>query len=278
MARIQIKYLFLSTLLLIGIQTAFAQSVWNGTANTAWYNASQSVFTITTAEQLAGLAKLVNSGNDFRNKTVKLGRDIRLNDTTNWQNWAGKPPAKKWIPIGTRKLTGPVTAITTIDSLFNGKFDGNGFIVSGVYINSSNDYQGLFGVTNIDGYIENLGVVASYIQGKGYIGGLVGYNRGTINVSYYIGMILGETSVGGLVGFNRGGGVIGNSSSSGVVMGIYDVGGLVGSNGGRGTIINCRSAGTVGGGFNINELVGKNEGEVIESYSTSKVIEIPSGQ
>ncbi|MCL2281985.1 MAG: hypothetical protein FWC26_01545 [Fibromonadales bacterium] len=53
------KLSILSTLLIgcVGIQTIFAQpATWNGTADTDWYSASENAFTITTAEQLAGLA------------------------------------------------------------------------------------------------------------------------------------------------------------------------------------------------------------------------------
>jgi hypothetical protein len=35
-----------------------ASPAWDGTADTAWYNDSQTEFTITTPEQLAGLAEL----------------------------------------------------------------------------------------------------------------------------------------------------------------------------------------------------------------------------
>jgi beta-lactamase class D len=75
-------------LLILAQTTAFAQAIWNGKADTKWYNDSLSEFIITTPEQLAGLAKLVNNGNNFMRKTVKLGANIMLNDTANWRNWA----------------------------------------------------------------------------------------------------------------------------------------------------------------------------------------------
>ena len=48
----------------IGVQTVSAQALWDGTADSAWYKSdtSASAYTISTAEELAGLAKLVNSG------------------------------------------------------------------------------------------------------------------------------------------------------------------------------------------------------------------------
>ena len=55
-------------------------SVWDGSTDTKWYtqNSKASVFEISTAEQLAGAAKLVNSGTDFSGKQIILRRDINL--------------------------------------------------------------------------------------------------------------------------------------------------------------------------------------------------------
>ncbi|HAA25917.1 MAG TPA: hypothetical protein DCE11_07365 [Ruminiclostridium sp.] len=82
--------------------TAFAAGdpeIWNGTADTSWYDPSASEYTLTTAEELAGLAQLVNNKiHDFTNKTIKLGADIVLNDTSNLQNWGTTPPANTWTP------------------------------------------------------------------------------------------------------------------------------------------------------------------------------------
>jgi hypothetical protein len=211
-----------------------AQSIWNGTADTAWHNASQTKFTITTPEQLTGLAKLVNGGNNFEGKTVKLQTNIILNDTANWQNWANEPPANKWTPIG------------NWDSKFNGIFDGNGFAVSGVYIDESDDLQGFFGFSQ--GIIKNLGVTASYIKGKDIVGGLSGTNeRGIISNCYSTAWVTGEKSlVGGLVGTNNGS--ISNSYSLGKVTGIAEskfIGGLAGRN--LGLISNSYSAALVTG-------------------------------
>ena len=65
---------------------------WNGTSDKSWYKDDTDSFTITTAEQLAGLAELVNDGNKFENKTIKLGADIYLNPDDNKK-------ARKWTPI-----------------------------------------------------------------------------------------------------------------------------------------------------------------------------------
>ncbi|MCL2283610.1 MAG: hypothetical protein FWC26_09885, partial [Fibromonadales bacterium] len=214
-------------LLMIGVQTALAQTIsWQDSANTDWYSDSETEFTITTAKQLAGLAKLVNEANDFAGKVVKLGQNIILNDTINWQNWAISPPPISWVPIGKMVID---ASYNYFYYTFNGTFDGNGFVVSGVYINNSSyDNQGLFGYTSSEARIKNIGVVASYIKAKETVGGLVGYSQGKVSNSYFMGNVSGTSTVGGLVGYNQG--LINNSYSVGTVAGTEDVGGLVGYN------------------------------------------------
>lgn len=85
---------FLSLFLLGGfLPKAEAQAIWDGTADITWYTAGQSSFDISTAEQLAGVAQLVNNqGVTFNGVTLNLTSNIWLNgeqDSTN-----------NWIPIG----------------------------------------------------------------------------------------------------------------------------------------------------------------------------------
>jgi len=195
------------------------------TTNFAWYSRDTTVteFTISNAKELMEFAGLVNCGNSFYSKTVKLGANIMLNDTANWRNWKKKPPANEWEPI---------------DS-FGGTFYGKGYVICGVYINGLDNKQGLF--KTINGTIKNLGVVASYIKGKNFVGGLVGKNNGIISDSYFMGTITGENKVGGLVGGN--GGKIVNSHFIGDVTGSGNVGGLMGGSAKK--IINSYSKGTI---------------------------------
>ena len=136
-----------------------AQTIWNGTFDTTWYtnNKNATSYTITTAEQLAGLAQLVNGNANngtyyMSGKTITLGANIMLNDTTNWQNWATSAPANTWTVIGNNS------------NPFYGTFNGAGYVVGGGYINNESDNQGLFGYVG-SGVIRNLGVVASYVKG-----------------------------------------------------------------------------------------------------------------
>jgi hypothetical protein len=254
-------------IMLIMVQTLFAQTIWDGTADTTWYTDDKSAteFTITTAEQLAGLARLVNGSDDndtysMYGKTIKLGASIMLNDTADWEDWVTNPPANEWVAIGTNK------------NRFLGAFDGSNYVVSGVYINSESDNQGLFGYISTSAEIKNLGVIASYVKGKKYIGGLIGYNFGgkVIN-SYFIGTVTGGGNVvGGLVGYN--GGTISDSYFTGTVMGKDYVSGLAGENYRECKISNSYSTGMVMGEDVVGGLVGYNGGAISDSYSTSTVI------
>ena len=227
---------------------------------------------ISTAEELIEFAKLVNDGDDFLCKTVKLSANIMLNDTTDWQSWGEggllvnhpiTSPANTWTSIGHSR-----------NRSFNGTFDGNGFVVSGVYTRLTG---GFFGWLDSNGTIENLGVVASYIGYKNYVGGLVNLNYGKISNSYFIGLVYGDANVGGLVGDNNS--TINNSYSSGTVLGTRNnVGGLVGVN--SGTINNsysnsaAKGATILGGaiaGDRVGGLVGCNASLINNSYSSGIV-------
>lgn len=62
--------------------TAFAadtMDTWDGTADTSWYDENKTEFHLQTAEQLAGMAKLVNDNTaNFKDKTVYLDNDLDL--------------------------------------------------------------------------------------------------------------------------------------------------------------------------------------------------------
>ncbi|MCL2283702.1 MAG: T9SS type A sorting domain-containing protein [Fibromonadales bacterium] len=218
--------------------TTFQQNNWIDEADYSWYLYTLSEFTITTPEQLAGLAYIVNEGHEsFSNKKIMLGNDISLNNTDSWQDWATATFAeiKLWTPIGTAA------------NPFKGTFEGNGFTVSGIYIDNTNDNQGLFGVAS-GGKIEKLGVVASYVKGNNNVGGLLGNGNTAIQYCYSMANVAGASNIGGLAG-NRGSGAITQSYATGNVTGTSNVGGLTG--GGTGTITGSYyNSETLGGGSN----------------------------
>ena len=281
--------------------TLHAQWFQNFVPDTTWYtnNTFPATFTITTAEQLAGLALLVNGSSnnrtfDFEGKTIRLGNDIMLNDTTNWKQWGNNASAREWQPIGAYLwMSG-----NHVYREFRGTFDGNGHKISGVYINMTTDTAtiirghvvrsgnlGLFGTVGQGGEIKNLGVVASFVNGNaGNIGGLAGQNGGIIINCYSAANVIGHDAVGGLVGRNRdinwnNGNIIGSYATGNVTAtganfwhSNAPVGGLVGVCGG-GNIVNSYATGNVTGmRGSAGGLVGdKQSGSITNSYATGNV-------
>ena len=116
---------------------AWGQINWIDEADINWYNDSESSFKISTPEQLAGLAQLVNGGNTFEGKTITLANDIVLNEGVLKENGELNGDGsnfKQWTPIG----EGFQRSDTYLFFFqFKGTFDGNGHTVSGIYINNS---------------------------------------------------------------------------------------------------------------------------------------------
>ncbi|MCX5634346.1 MAG: hypothetical protein NTW55_00695 [Planctomycetota bacterium] len=154
---------------------------------------------------------------------------------------------------------------------FTSIFDGTGHIIRHVEINTpDSDFVGLFGYVNTGGQVKNLGVKEATVQGRHYVGGLVGFDAGTITTCSATGHVTGTGSyVGGLVGYQYAG-TIATCSTTGTVSGNYDVGGLVGNNFG-GTITDSYATDIVSGVNYIGGLMGYNyQGKVIRCYSTGK--------
>jgi len=89
-------------------------------------------------------------------------------------------------------------------SQFRGTFNGNGYAVSNLYINQTEDEPtGLFGST-FQGTIKNVNLVNVNINGRLCVGGLIGSANGTNIENCTIsgnGLIKGRKYVGGLVGY-----------------------------------------------------------------------------
>ena len=138
---------------------------WDGTADTSWYNDTDTEFSLSTAEQLAGLAKLVDDGNNFAGKTIKLTSDLDL--YAKGEN--GEPIC--FNPIGSYRT----------DRAFQGTFDGNGHTIENLNQNTwalDNGYYygdlglGLFGKVE-DATIKNLTMDNASISGESAIVGIV---------------------------------------------------------------------------------------------------------
>ena len=131
---------------------------------------------------------------------------------------------------------------------YSGTFDGNNKTVSGLYFNGDSTCIGLFGSSESDGNIKNVGVVDSYFKGNDYVGGVCGNNAGTITNCYNAGnltAIESSATVGGICGYNNGGTVT-NCYNTGTVTAtgsVASVGGVCGCS--IAPISNCYNIGTV---------------------------------
>ncbi len=193
----------------------------------------------------------------------ELTKDLDFNDpdsydlVTNritWTTGAG------WQPIGDSS------------NAFSSQFSGNGFTISNLTIDRSGTGEvGLFGHTSSGAQIAGVVLLNVDIVGDFDVGGLVGWNEGTITNSYATGSVLGGVQVGGLVGFNNRGSIT-NSYATDSASGVVRIGGLVGWN--EGTIMNSYATGSVSGVVRIGGLVGfNNRGSITNSYATGFVSE-----
>jgi uncharacterized repeat protein (TIGR02543 family) len=164
-----------------------------------------------------------------------------------------------WTPIGQEEA-------------FQGKFDGQGYAIHGLSINSDSNYTGLFGAIGSTGVIENLTIDGAELLGGSNVGVLAGGNQGSINhVHIKNASVSGSVNVGGLVGQNSS--LINNSSSAANITGNeFYIGGLVGYNHSGSAIANSHASGNITGPSNTGGLVGQNAASTItNSYALGQV-------
>ena len=183
-------------------------------------------------------------------------------------------PANTWTAIGTNRIN---------NNGFCGVFNGDGYAVRGIYINTQESYQGLFGNSGGGSIIANLGVAESYIYGDTYVGGVVGYNGagyndveysgGTVTNCYNTGSVTGKDHVGGVAGINED--TVTDCYNVGSINGNKYVGGVVGGNSWDDTVTDCCNTGIVTGKDYVGGVVGYNAygtSAVTDCYNTGIVI------
>ena len=172
------------------------------------------------------------------------------------KGWSLSEEREGWPPIGSN-IKG-----------FNASFDGNGHTIFNLFIDRQDENAvGLFAVLTVHGEVGQVGLVDVNVTGKRGVGGLVGYNRGSIMGSRAMGKVSGWLEIGMLVGSNSTN--ITDSYAAGNVSGDWQVGGLVGGN--RGTIIGSHAACEVKGGTTVGGLAGINQGLIDKSHGTGDV-------
>ena len=215
----------------IGIKDAYAEITYeyNGADTTVETNHfSKTDMQIKYKEELEYFRNKVNGGKTYEGETITQIEDIDLQGSA----------SNLWTPIGSSET-----------KTFKGTYDGKNHKIDNLYINSSLNYQGLFGYSM--GNIKNLGIETGSITGgnkNAYIGALIGLNDGgTIENCY--------NNINIKVKARETGGICGNHAS--------------------GTIKQCYNSGNItvtetvayGGVFGIS-------GSVPLKKNTSKIIEL----
>ena len=215
---------------------------------------SNGSYTVTSADGLMNIAKLVNGGKTDIN--ITLTADIDLT-------------GKNWTPIG-----------TSFSNKYTGTFDGGGHTIKGLTVTTNDQFVGLFGSIGYAGTVKNVmmeDVQITSNRSSGFAGGVAGYSDGTIENCSVSGSVSGTVYVGGVVGAQWNGSITGCSSSA-TVKGTVYVGGVAGQTNGGATLTACYATGNViieiapkknisGGG-----LVGTNGGKGVRAcYATGNV-------
>lgn len=228
----------------------YDKASWDSDVNIT-LNYSGSTVYVSSADELAQVAYLVNNGNDFYGKTVVLTGNISLYANDDLDPNDGVAEKLPWTPIG------------TFANPFRGSFNGNGCTISGLNIRnydnsvdgSQTNFAGLFGCVQDSDFIGNVNLSDIHIScnidnvgGEGEIGpaigALIGSDYGSdeehnMDVSGVTVSGLTVTSVskylGGIMGYGLNG-VISGCSVSGMDMRpdeASQVGGIIGLQHGR---------------------------------------------
>lgn len=161
--------------------------------------------------------------------------------------------------------------------IFAGNFDGNGYTIKGLHITAEGSNIGLFRYLEEGGVIKNLHVEGTItLSGdRANVGGIVGYNKGTLENVGFSGIIESRETVGGLVGFNGDSGIIRDASFDGTIDGESKVGGITGYNAGSvaGSInkSNVNAKSDTSASIDVGGIAGFNIGIIDDSENTGNI-------
>ena len=228
---------------------SYRDTSWSGSGT------SGSPYLITSAQELAGLAYMVNNGNTYSGRYFRQTRDIDLS-------------AHYWTPIGNDSND------------FAGNYDGNYNEISGLYFGTGS-YHGLFGAVvgsdSLNASVSNLTISNSSIIGSQCTGSFVGYtsfsilsnlyNTSTVGPSsgFYVGGIVGRAENANIYNCHNTRSVRGNSNNANWFGGI--VGFCINS-----SIKNCFNTGQVSYGTYIGGIAGgTNSSTIINCYNSGLI-------
>lgn len=243
---------FLATLIasggIIPMNVAAAGNTGTGPAGMMGSGTAASPFLVTNVTQLQAMRGNLSAH-------YALANDIDASNTSTWNGGKG------FAPVGNASTP------------FTGAFDGQGHTISGLTIDRTGSYVGLFGnvMYGSGGTISNVTLVSVNVTSTGgqYTGGLVGFGMKPISSVSVSGTV---ASTGDVVGGLIGGAVfpVFNASANVTVTGGSRVGGLVGH---AGLGVYGASANVIvnGTGDDVGGLVGYAE-DVVKQASTTATV------
>jgi len=245
------KWMLLVAFVFVGwvgwAQTATPPSAGDGTFDNPYQ--------IATLDNLYWLSQTISAwgaGNNFIQTA-----DIDATTTSAWDGGAG------FTPIG------------SFYTNFYGIFDGQGYSITGIYINRPDEnYQALFGFSHEEGTLKNINIRNASVTGKEDIGVLCGACHCAVENCSATGVVSGQAYVGGLLGFARES-VLMSYANVAVTGSNICIGGLIGMIEWEISVINCYALGSVTAtsASNVGGLIGRiqSDDKVYSSYSAGAV-------
>ena len=192
-----------------------------GMPDTSWYKKGKKNYELSTADELAGFAKLVNKGVRFNRCVVSLKNDI---DLRKYEEWT--PIGGKFVVNGKKKKF-----------YFEGSFDGKGHTIYNLTITKGKKNTGFFSKLYYTEEIRNLNLEGAYVIGGKDSAILVGDSDGDIKNCNVDGHLWGTTAVGGITGRGNSLREITNCCNKADIIGNVQVGGICGIGAG---VMNCK--------------------------------------
>lgn len=225
-----------------------AAGAWDGETLTE-PSQEDGVYLISTAKELAWLANAVNNASSVSEIQARVVADI---DLANFD----------WTPIGASST-----------KYFKGSIEGGNHAITGLYVNQTTNYAGLFGYVK-DATISGLSV-NGVVSGNQYVGAVAGALYGTSTIdrcSNHANVTGSSTYVGGVVGYLASNNAsLTNSYNTGNISGTTNCGGVAGSNMASAIISNVYNIGNVSG-TTVGACVGGTTGKtkVTNAFSTKE--------
>ncbi|WP_282037494.1 GLUG motif-containing protein [Saccharicrinis aurantiacus] len=235
-----------------GVYTARYMAEYSGGSGT-----EEAPYIISSLDDLA----LLSQTPEYYGSYFILSNDIDASDTKNWVDAANSNIAG-FTPIGQPSKDG---------TNFTGHFDGKGYTISNLFINSiTEDNVALFGFAN-KATIVNLNMIGYNIIARDNVGALIGQSAGCIIDNCSVnGEVQGQSRVGGIAGYLSSGSISKSNSAGTLKSSGGFSGGLVGMSS-YCVAEECFSSANVYGDETVGGLMGKCFGTTTYCYATGNV-------